>query len=102
MSDGVALQTLFADVCRTLAGAGFDVTSARAEEGVGLRVRQESDAVTVSWVPAQELDPARRVDAEYAGIRAALRQALLETLTQAGFQVKADPSKGEVRVRPAP
>ncbi|MEU2559863.1 hypothetical protein ABZ626_11090 [Streptomyces longispororuber] len=56
--------------------------------------------MTVSWVAAQELDPAGRADAEFGGIRAALRQALLEILTQAGFQAQADPSKGEVRVRP--
>ncbi|MFD5714100.1 hypothetical protein ACFWHW_27635 [Streptomyces pharetrae] len=70
-------------------------------KGAGLRVRQEPDAVVVGWVPADQLDPAGRMDAEYEGIRTALRQALLEILTQAGFSVQADRSSGEVRVRPA-
>ncbi|AIS02213.1 hypothetical protein [Streptomyces glaucescens] len=101
MSDEVFLQTLFDDVCQTLSRAGFDIASASAEEGAGLRVRKESGAVIVGWVPADQLDPAGRMDAEYEGIRTALRQALLEILTQAGFAVQADRSSGEVRVEPA-
>jgi hypothetical protein len=80
---------------------GFDIASASAEEGAGLRVRQEPDAVVVGWVPADQLEPAGRRDAAYEGIRAALRQALLDILTQAGFFVLADRSIGEMRVLPA-
>ncbi|MFD5711412.1 hypothetical protein ACFWHW_13610 [Streptomyces pharetrae] len=98
MSDEILLQNLLGDVCQTLSRAGFDIASASAEEGAGLRVRQEPDAVVVGWVPADQLDPAGRMDAEYEGIRTALRQALLEILTQAGFSAQADRSSGEVRV----
>jgi hypothetical protein len=101
VSDEVILQKLFDDVCQTLSRAGFDIASVNAEEDAGLRVRQEPDAVVVGWVPADQLDPAGRMDAEYEGIRTALRQALLEILTQAGFSVQADRSNGEVRVQPA-
>ncbi|MGW2639017.1 hypothetical protein [Streptomyces sp. NPDC001348] len=101
MSDEALLRALFSDVCRTLARAGFDIASASATEGTGLRVRRELDAVIVGWAPADELDPAGRADTEYEGMRAALRHALLETLTRAGFAVQADRSSGEVRVRQA-
>ncbi|MEU8030796.1 hypothetical protein AB0C13_19460 [Streptomyces sp. NPDC049099] len=100
MADGVALQELFTDVCSTLARAGFDVASASAAEGTGLKVRQEQDAVVVGWLPSPELDPVGRQVAEYEGIRAALRQALLEILTQAGYAVQADRHSGEVRIKP--
>lgn len=46
-----------------------------------------------------ELDPAGREDAEFEGIRAALRSALLAILTQAGHAVHVDRESGEVRVR---
>ncbi|MGW2492422.1 hypothetical protein ACWCV9_35165 [Streptomyces sp. NPDC001606] len=94
------MAVLFAEVCGTLARAGFDVASVSAQDGTGLRVRQEADAVTVRWVPAAQLDPVGRPDAEFEGIRAVLRQALLEILTQAGYVAQADPSRGEVRVLP--
>jgi hypothetical protein len=96
-----AVELLFVDVCRTLARAGFDIASVNAGEGTGLRVHREPDAVIVRWVPGQELDPAGRQDAEYEGIRGALRQALWEILTQAGYAVRADHPSGEVRVMPA-
>ncbi|MGA5900253.1 hypothetical protein [Streptomyces venetus] len=99
MADEAALQGLFDDVCQTLAHAGFDIASASAGDQTGLRVRREPDAVAVGWVPTGELDPAGR-DAEYEGIPTALRQALLEILTQAGYVVQADRSNGEVRVLP--
>jgi hypothetical protein len=95
---GEDAENLFAQVCRSLARAGFDIATADAEEGTGLRVRQEQEAVVVGWVPAAELDPAGRADAEYEGIRAALRQALMETLTRAGHAVETDASRGEIRV----
>ncbi|MET8578900.1 hypothetical protein [Streptomyces sp. NPDC005012] len=98
---GENLEGLFAEVCRTLASAGFDVASVSAEERAGLRVREERGAVVVGWVPAAELDPAGRPDAEYEGIRAALRQALLEILVGAGHNVEVDLVHGEVRVMPS-
>lgn len=75
-----AEDTLLADVCRTLARAGFDVAAAGDDDSPGLRVRQETDSVRVAWVPGSDLDPAGRQDAEYEGIRAALRHALLAIL----------------------
>ncbi|QYX75698.1 hypothetical protein [Streptomyces akebiae] len=91
-------ETLFTDVCQTLARAGFDIASAQSGEGTGLRIRQEGDFVVVSWVPSSELDPVNRQDAEYEGIRAALRQALTEILTQAGYvaQPNEDSTEGWV------
>ncbi|GAA3917253.1 hypothetical protein GCM10023084_80290 [Streptomyces lacrimifluminis] len=53
----------------------------------------------MGWVPGIELDPAGRDDAEFEGIRAALRSALLAILTQAGHAVQVDRESGEVRVR---
>ncbi|MEW2400007.1 hypothetical protein [Streptomyces sp. NPDC046862] len=100
MADETALQNLFEDVCQTLAHAGFDIASTNADDRTGLRVHREPDAVSVGWVPTGELDPAGRRDADYEGIRTALRQALLEILTQAGYAVQADRSNGEVRVMP--
>ncbi|WP_189152274.1 hypothetical protein [Streptomyces lacrimifluminis] len=50
-------------------------------------------------MPGIELDPAGRDDAEFEGIRAALRSALLAILTQAGHAVQVDRESGEVRVR---
>lgn len=94
-----AVEELLAQVCRTLARAGFDVASAGGESGTGLRVRRTADAVMVGWVPDSELDPAGREDAEYEGIRAALRSALLAILTQAGHAVQVNRDSGEVRVR---
>ncbi len=95
------MQDLLADVCRTLTRAGFDIASARSGQATGLRVGQEHGTVTVSWIPADELDPAGRVDAEYEGIRTALRRALQEILTQAGYAVVVDRTRGHVRVRRA-
>ncbi|GHB33809.1 hypothetical protein [Streptomyces chryseus] len=94
-----AAQKLLADVCATLARAGFDVASAGEDGSCGLRVRRETDSVMVGWVPASELDPSGREDAEFEGIRAALRSALLAILTQAGHGVQVDRASGEVRVR---
>lgn len=88
-------------MCSTLSRAGFDVALVSAEDGPGLRVRQEPGAVVVGWVPASELDPAGRSDAEYEGIRAALCHALRETLAAAGHTVETDLVCGEVRVRPS-
>ncbi|MGI5485159.1 hypothetical protein [Streptomyces lavendofoliae] len=86
----------------TLARAGFSITSVLTEgEGTGLRVRQATDAVVVTWVAGSVLDPAGRQDADYEGIRAALRHALVEILTQAGHAVQVDRATGEVRVQPA-
>jgi hypothetical protein len=60
------------------------------------------DSVMVGWVPGSELDPAGRENADFEGIRAALRSALLAILTQAGHAVQVDRRSGEVRVsRPA-
>ncbi|NYV73317.1 hypothetical protein [Streptomyces sp. UH6] len=98
MTDDGVPQTLFADVCQTLARAGFDIASASAGQATGLRVGREQDAVIVSWVPADELDPAGRTDASYEGIRSALQRALQEILTQAGYGVEADRTAGYVRV----
>lgn len=95
-----AVDLLFDDVCRTLARVGFDIASVNADEGTGLRVRREPGAVIVGWMPGQELDPAGRRDAEYEGIRGALRKALWEILTQAGYTVQIDRPSGEVRVTP--
>ena len=93
------VEKLLAAVCETLVCAGFDVASAGDEGSPGLRVRRETDSVMVGWVPGSELDPAGREDAEYEGIRAALRSALLAILTQAGHAVQVDRDSGEVRVR---
>ncbi|MEV6398465.1 hypothetical protein AB0M39_27425 [Streptomyces sp. NPDC051907] len=98
MTDEVPPEMLFASVCRTLEHAGFDVRSATSVDGTGLWVRQEACAVVVGWIPAQ-LDPAGRLNAEYHGIRSALRQALLAILTQAGFEARAKSESGEVWVR---
>lgn len=61
-----AEDTLLADVCRTLARAGFDVAAVGDDDSPGLRVRQETDSVRVGWVPSSDLDPAglgrRRTD----------------------------------------
>ncbi len=94
-----AVEKLLADVRGTLARAGFEVASARDEGSPGLRVRRETDSVMVVWVPGSELDPAGREDAEFEGIRAALRSALLAVLTQAGHAVQVDRVSGDVRVR---
>lgn len=99
MNDEDFAQDLFADVCGTLVRAGFDIASSRNGQETGLRVSQEQDVVIVSWIPADELDPAGRVDAEYAGIRSALRRALEEILTQAGYTVAVDRARRHVRVR---
>jgi hypothetical protein len=97
VNDEGTMDSLFADVCRTLAGAGFDIVSASTRQGTGLRVSPNHDAVTVTWLP-EALDPAGRANADYEGIRAALRRALLEVLTQAGYAVQADGAGGEVWV----
>jgi hypothetical protein len=94
-----AVEKLLADVCGTLTRAGFDVASAGDEGSPGLRVRRETDSVLVGWVPGSELDPAGREDAEFEGIRAALRSALLAILTQAGHAVQVDRASDEVRIR---
>ncbi|WP_073906915.1 hypothetical protein [Streptomyces sp. CB00455] len=93
-----AAEKLLADVCGTLARAGFDVASASEEGSPGLRVRRDADSVMVGWVPGSELDPAGRHDADFEGICAALRSALLAILTQAGHAVQVDRDSGEVRV----
>jgi hypothetical protein len=93
------LEKLLADVCGELARAGFDVASADDEGSPGLRVRRETDSVLVGWAPGRELDPAGREYAEFEGIRAALRSALLAILMQAGRAVQVDRETGEVRVR---
>lgn len=94
-----AVEKLLVDVCGTLAHAGFDVASTGDEGSPGLRVRRETDSVMVGWVPGSELDPAGREDAEFDGIRAALRSALLAILAQAGHAVQVDRDSDEVRVR---
>ncbi|MFE5220264.1 MULTISPECIES: hypothetical protein [unclassified Streptomyces] len=94
------LKVLFTQVCDTLARSGLDVASVGDGDGTGLRVRQEAEAVAVGWVPTAELDPVGRPDADFEGIRSALRQALLEILSQVGYVVQADPPRGEVRVLP--
>ncbi|MEU0205985.1 hypothetical protein [Streptomyces canus] len=93
------VEKLLAEVCATLARAGFDVASASDGGSSGLRVRRETDSVMVGWVAGRELDPAGREDAEFEGIRAALRSALLAILPQAGHAVQLDRESGEVRVR---
>ncbi|WP_180219676.1 hypothetical protein [Streptomyces sp. UH6] len=85
-------------MCQTLTRAGFDIASASTGQATGLRVGREQDVVIVSWVPADELDPAGRTDASYEGIRTALRRALQEILTQAGYAVEVDRTGGHVRV----
>lgn len=45
-------------------------------------MRRNVDAVVVRWEPGAALDPAGRGDNEHDGIRAALRYALLATLTR--------------------
>ncbi|MFH9657455.1 hypothetical protein ACH4NF_03865 [Streptomyces sp. NPDC017248] len=97
-----AVDKLLIEVCGTLTGAGFDVASAGEEDSSGLRVRRETDSVTVGWVPDSALDPASREDAGFEGIRAALRSALLAVLAQAGHAVQVDHDSGEVRVSPVP
>jgi hypothetical protein len=92
------VEKLLADVCGTLARAGFDIASAGEEGSPGLRVRPAEGSVMVGWVPSSELDPAGRKDAEFEGIRAALQSALLAILTQAGHAVQVDRESGEVRV----
>ncbi|MFD3939827.1 hypothetical protein ACFWSF_33050 [Streptomyces sp. NPDC058611] len=94
-----AVEKLLADVCGTLARAGFDVASAGEQGSPGLRVRRGTDSVMVGWVPGSELGLRGRQDAEFEGIRAALRSALLAILTQAGHAVHVDRDSGEVRVR---
>ncbi|MFI8194820.1 hypothetical protein ACIF8T_40040 [Streptomyces sp. NPDC085946] len=94
-----AVGRLFAEVCGTLARAGFDVAAAGREDAPGLWVRKGNDAVGVSWAPSTE-DPLGQKAAESEGVRAALRQALLEILTQAGYTVQLDRAAGEVRVLP--
>ncbi|WP_328407478.1 hypothetical protein OG542_01490 [Streptomyces violaceus] len=93
------VEKLLADVCATLARAGFDVASAGVEGSPGLRVRRETDSVRVGWAAGSELDPTGRDDAEFEGMRAALRSALLAILTQAGHAVQVDRESGEVQVR---
>jgi hypothetical protein len=56
MTADAALQELFDDVRRTLARAGFDVTTVNAREPAGLCIRREADAVVVSWNPGEEVD----------------------------------------------
>ncbi|GGU11717.1 hypothetical protein [Streptomyces lateritius] len=94
-----SVEKLLADVCGTLARAGFDVASAADEGSPGLRVRGETDSVMVGWVTGSELHPESRAGAEYEGFRAALRSALLAILTQAGYAVQMDRETGDVRVR---
>ncbi|MFF7234581.1 hypothetical protein [Streptomyces sioyaensis] len=89
-----ASQVLFDEVCETLARAGFDVHPAGDGEAAGLRLRREADAVMVGWRPG-----GRRRNAEYEGIRSALRHALLAILTQAGHAVQVDGESGDVQVR---
>jgi hypothetical protein len=98
VSDEANEQELFAEVCQTLARAGFDIASARTGQGTGLRVNREQDAVIVSWIPADELDPAGRADASYEGLRTALGRALQEILTQAGYAVEANRTREHMRV----
>jgi hypothetical protein len=95
--DEAALEALFAEVCGTLSHAGFDVALVGAEKGTGLRVCRDGDAVVVSWLPAGAPHPVGQRVAEYTCARAALRQALLEILTQAGFAVQVD--RGSVVVQ---
>ncbi|AUH39105.1 hypothetical protein [Streptomyces sp. CMB-StM0423] len=98
-----APHLLLDEVCRLLAAAGFDVTAGGGEGAAGLHVRRDVDAVVVRWEPGAALDPAGRGHSEPDGIRAALRYALLATLTQAGHAVHVDHDSDDVHVRgPAP
>ncbi|WP_407563398.1 hypothetical protein [Streptomyces sp. 184] len=101
-----APHLLLDEVCRILTAAGFDVTTGDRISAAGLHVRHNVDAVVVRWEPGAELDPAGRGHNEHDGIRAALRYALLATLTQAGHAVHVDDDSDDVHVRrpatPAP
>jgi hypothetical protein len=107
MTADAALQELFDDVRRTLAGAGFDVTALSTREAPGLYIRREADAVVVSWNPGEEVDaPGRHMRGQEAqgdftqssGIRDALHEALLVTLWQGGYAAQDHRDSGEVWV----
>lgn len=91
-------DALLADVCRTLARAGFDLACSGGA-GHGLRVRRTADAVVIAWQPGTGLDPGHHEDRAHPGMYSALTHALTEILQQAGHAVHTDAETGDVQVK---